>query len=167
MSEINPDIYLKVFDHAPLGLAISDETGAVVTANDTLLRIGGYGRDDLVGKSAADFYYDGPGYRDKVLAMVQANRGVLDRHELRFKRKDGSFFWALMSLRPASADGKRYMIAMIEDVHEMKHAEDENLRHTKELERMTQMMVGREMKMVDLKKRVQELESQLAAKKKK
>jgi PAS domain S-box-containing protein len=163
MPDINPEIYSQIFAHAPIGIAVSDESGAVVTANETLLKIGGYRREDLSGKAAADFYYDGAVDREKVLKLAQANRGILDRYELRFKRKDGSFFWAQMSLRPAMAGDKRYMIAMIEDIDTAKRSKEENERSNEELARMAQMLVGRETKMVELKKRVAELEGELKA----
>jgi PAS domain S-box-containing protein len=161
MPDINPEIYSQIFLHAPIGIAVSDESGAVVTANETLLKIGGYRREDLSGKAAVDFYYDGAVDRERVLKLAQANRGILDRCELRFKRKDGSFFWALMSLRPTAIGDKRYMIAMIEDVDDAKRAKEESERSNEELARMAQMLVGRETRMVELKKRVATLEDDI------
>ncbi len=109
------ELYARWFDAAPIGFAISDEQGRVVDANMYLLEIGGYSREDLIGKMASDFYAKGPLQRREILDRF-ARQGRLDNYEVPFRKKDGMTFPARMSLRPCVAAGRRYIIAMIKDI---------------------------------------------------
>lgn len=115
MFQIPPELYHQIFTSTPVGLAVSDEQGYIVTANDYLLRVGGYTMDDLRGKMASDLYEGGAVQRREITDKVM-RQGQLDDFELRFKKKDGSLFKASMSLRMAVTDGRRYMIAMIREL---------------------------------------------------
>lgn len=160
MPEELSDLYRQIFLYAPIGFAISDDTGKVVDANEAQLRLGGYAREDLIGKTAAYFYSGGPEERERVVAEMR-KRGHLDRHELQFKKKDGSLFWAHMTLRPFMHDGRRFIIAMIEDITELKNARDERKRQETEMREVMKSLIGREHRMIELKDRIAELEGRL------
>ena len=56
----------------------------------------------------------------------------------------------------------RYADGIIEDVTSRKRTEGELLRRTKELEEMNNILVGRELKMVELKEENKELKKQMS-----
>lgn len=110
--KIPDSIYREAFWNAPIGLAMSDGRGYVVDANDYLLGLGGWEREELKGMMATDFYVDGAKVRHDVLDAMR-NLGKLEDHEVRFRRKDGSTFMSSMSVRPIVIDGEHYVIAAI------------------------------------------------------
>lgn len=152
-------IYREFFLSAPIGCGISDESGKLIDFNDAMLRYSGWSRPEIERmRDVSELYYDGPAERDRLLRIAR-ERGRLERVEVRFRKKDGGGFWTLMSLRPVEIEGKRYWLAVIEDVTERKRAEAERGQYVNELERITRMMVDRERKMVELKDRISRLEN--------
>jgi PAS domain S-box-containing protein len=88
-----------------------------------MLRPGGYQREDLPETTnMADLYYD-PDDRKRVIEIA-SRQGFLDDFEVQFKRKDGTSYDALLSLRPVVMHGKRCWYAMVQDVTARKAAED-------------------------------------------
>ena len=52
-------------------------------------------------------------------------------------------------------------LGIARDITARKKAEEETMQQNKELERFNELSVGREMKMVELKRRIRELEARL------
>jgi PAS domain S-box-containing protein len=116
-------LYHVLFETAPVGLGIADMQGNLITFNNAVLEAGGYDRKDIAQmKNVSAFYYDVKD-REKVLEIF-LKQGFLHQHPVRFKRKDGSPYAALLSLRPATYAGNACIQAMVEDVEERKMAED-------------------------------------------
>ncbi|MCD4718044.1 MAG: PAS domain S-box protein, partial [Desulfobacterales bacterium] len=115
--------YRNLFENAPLGLGIGDEYGNIIDFNDAMLRPGGYTREGIagIGNMAGIFY--APDERNRIFAMAR-RQGFIDQAEVRFKRKDGTPYDALLSLRLIQFKGKPCWQAMIQDITERKRAED-------------------------------------------
>jgi PAS domain S-box-containing protein len=158
LSTVPPGIYYEFFASAPVGCGISDEHGVLIDFNDAMRAYGGWGREDVMALgSVTALYYDGPPERDRLLGIARA-KGMLVREEVRFKKKDGGFFWAAMSLRPVRLDAKNYWLAVVEDITPAKEAQAEILRQMEELRTLTKLITDREKKMIELKERIRELE---------
>ena len=115
--------YRNLFENAPLGLGIGDEHGNIIDFNDAMLSPGGYTREDIARiKNIAEIFYI-PGERNKIFATAR-RQGFVEQVEVRFKRKDGTPYDALLSLRPIQFKGERCWQAMIHDITERKRAED-------------------------------------------
>jgi two-component system cell cycle sensor histidine kinase/response regulator CckA len=114
--------FRTLFENCPIGLGMADERGNLIAYNDAMLRPGGYTREDIqrIGNVAA--LYASAEDREAALALAR-RQGFLDRHEVRFKRKDGSHYLARLSLRPIGVHGERGWQAMVEDVTELKRLE--------------------------------------------
>ncbi len=125
--------YRLLFENAPIGLGISDEDGFLLDFNNAMLEPGNYSREEVeeIGKVTA--LYANPGTREAVLALAK-EQGYLQRHEVQFRRKDGSFYDALLSLSPIQTNGKRLWQAMVEDITERKAYERRLLLQAKVLE---------------------------------
>ncbi|MGH7454027.1 MAG: PAS domain-containing protein, partial [bacterium] len=119
----NEALYHALFETVPVGLGIADLDGKLLAYNEAMLKPGGYTRADIeqIG-NVARLYYD-PEDRKISLALAR-QQGYLDRHEVRFKRKDGSSYHTLLSLRPILIKGKRCWQAVVEDITERKRAEE-------------------------------------------
>lgn len=115
-------LYRALFDNVPVGLGLADMNGNLIAFNDFMLTPGGYTREDIQQiRNVAQLYYD-PSDRDAALALAKS-QGFLDRYEVRFRRKDGGYYWALMSLKLISIKGQRCWQSMCEDITERKRAE--------------------------------------------
>ncbi|MGH7595048.1 MAG: PAS domain S-box protein [bacterium] len=119
----NEALYHALFETVPVGLGIADLEGKLLAYNEAMLKPGEYTRADIeqIG-NVARLYYD-PEDRNISLALAR-QQGYLDRHEVRFKRKDGSPYHTLLSLRPILIKGKRCWQAVVEDITERKRAEE-------------------------------------------
>lgn len=151
-------LYREFFAEAPVGCGISDARGTLIDFNDAMRAYGGWGREEVLALgSVTALYYDGPAERDRLLGIARTD-GKLVRERVRFKKKDGGFFWAAMSLRPVRVEGQDYWLAVVEDVTATVQAETDRARQMEELERMNKALVDREHRMIELKEKLRKYE---------
>lgn len=133
-------LYRALFDNVPVGLGLADMQGNLIAYNDFMLIPGGWTREDIdrIGNVAA-LYYD-PAERTAALELAR-KQGFLDRFEVRFRRKDGGFYPALMSLKQIVIQGRPCWQSMCEDITDRKRAEEhvhalsQRILHVQEAER--------------------------------
>jgi diguanylate cyclase (GGDEF)-like protein/PAS domain S-box-containing protein len=119
--------YRVIFDNAVTGIFAVNVAGRVVSANAALVRILGYdSRDDLmsgISSVARDVYVE-PGARRRFRETL-LGRGVVERFETQWRRKDGTLIWVSMSGRLVDKEtgGAFSHIGMVEDITERKRAE--------------------------------------------
>jgi PAS domain S-box-containing protein len=72
----------------------------IIFANDSFLRLTGYKRDEVLGQSFN--FLMAQGADPKALALIDAAFEACDDHssEIRYRRKDGSEFWAALFISP-------------------------------------------------------------------
>lgn len=81
---------------------------------------------------------------------------------LRFRKKDSEFFWGDLSINQfIDSEGITLFICILRDITYKKQIEDELKKRVYELENINRLMVGRELKMIELKKEVNSLCKQL------
>ncbi len=81
---------------------------------------------------------------------------------LRFLKSDKNVFWGELSLKSfTDSENHNLFICVIRDITFKKQIEDELKKRVYELEKFNQLMLGRELKMIDLKKEVNSLCKQL------
>ncbi|NIM50917.1 MAG: PAS domain S-box protein [Gemmatimonadales bacterium] len=119
--------YRSLFESAPIGLGVADVEGNLLAFNDSMLEPGGYTREDIAAIGNVAQLYADPREREEVLAIAR-EQGFVRQHEVRFKRKDGTSYDALLSLTGVSVDGAPGWQAMVEDVTERKRAQEVLLR---------------------------------------
>jgi PAS domain S-box-containing protein len=107
--------------------------GRVIDANNALLEMSGYSRDEVVGKNALDFVV--PEQRKKTAAQIQAAliNGAAPQFEVAFRRKNGSTRTLLLPPKQLvlEEEGQRSILVMGVDITERKRAE-EKLRQSEE-----------------------------------
>ncbi|MGE5073324.1 MAG: GAF domain-containing protein [Anaerolineae bacterium] len=115
--------YKLLFEAAPVGIALTDTSGHLLEFNDAILEPGGYSRADARQiNNLADLYVD-PAERETALALFR-EQGYLSKYPARFKRKDGSAYDALLSLRKLEINGRVRVQALVEDITQQRAAED-------------------------------------------
>ncbi len=115
--------YRILFENAPMGMGLADAEGNLITFNDAMLKPGGYTREDIEAiKNVAALYHD-PRQREEALKIFR-QQGFLKQYPVKFKRKDGSPYDALLSLTPLQIGGEPFVQAIVEDATEKKKAEE-------------------------------------------
>lgn len=110
--------YRTLVDAAFEGIAIS-ENGVILDANDQLLRMFGYTREEFVGRSIPEFV--APESRDIVRDSIKKGRAEVYQHFL--LRKDGSRFPAEAQARVVEQGGRSLRLTAIRDVTARMEAE--------------------------------------------
>lgn len=114
--------YRTLFENVPIGIGVSDFKGKLITFNDAMLIPGGYSRDEIVSiESVENLYYD-VADRQRVISLIK-EKGFVHQFPIKFKRKDGSPYDALLTLSIIHFKNQPMMQALVEDITERKKAE--------------------------------------------
>src|SRR5882672_2056844 len=138
------ELLRTVFERAPLGMGIIDLAGNLVRVNPAFARLIGYTETELQGKTVADVTHDDddPHLKARIDELLAGKRQhfVIDK---RYRRKDGELIWVLntVALLRGPAEEPRYMIALIQDITERKHAGDALRRSAAELQALSRRLV--------------------------
>lgn len=151
----------------PMGMIEWDKDFRVTSWNPAAEKIFGYLKDEAMGKHARFIIPDEyKGQVDKVwrqLISGGANQSINGN-----VTKDGRMITCEWHNAPLiSQDGKIFgVVSMILDITANKKVEDKLNSQIIEIEKANQLMVGRELRMIELKKTIKELESKLVDHKK-
>ena len=122
-------LYRSTFDAAPVGIVHLGLDGQWLRVNQRLCDLLGYSREELqrIGVQELIQSEEGAGEAKSFRRMAA---GTLNRHvvdEKRYRRQDGSFVWARVNMSVhRDAEGQpQHFISVIEDITEMKRAEQE------------------------------------------
>jgi len=124
----NEERYRSLVENIPLGMFRSSlaDNGRILQANRALADL--YGCDtveELYGIKVQDLYYD-PREREGIL-MEFAEKGRLEKRELRLRRKDGAVRWVRITAvaHRNSSGAIDWIDGMMEDFTEVRKAEEE------------------------------------------
>ena len=114
-------LYRTLFEYAPDGIVIADPESYYIDANESICRMLGYTRDELIGLHASDIV--APSEIEHIGSALSAIKAQSDYYrEWQFRRKDGSIFAAevIATMMP---DGN--LMGMIRDITQRKRVEQE------------------------------------------
>jgi PAS domain S-box-containing protein len=136
--------YREIFNATSESILVHDaETIEILDANSASVRMFGHNRQDLFGKTP-DFItaHDHPISDELKQEMVKRafDEGV-HVFEWRLRHKDGTEFWAEVTLRAAKIGGAMRLLAVLRDVDARKRME-ERLRQSEKLEAVGQLAGG-------------------------
>ena len=111
-----------MFETIPVPIAITDaEDGRFLLVNTPLEQITGLPVRQLLLRRGADFYADKDDLRD--VDRIIKRDGTVAPRETRFRRADGSEYWALMSARMFMHEGRPAVLTVLNDLSERKAIE--------------------------------------------
>ncbi len=115
-------------EKAPVGILITDvRTGAIIEANEAIIRILGYASREAIMQVNAQDLYPQSGDREKLLASL--SNGQVAAWQSPFHRQDGTEFWARCSaVMQFDTAGNAQVATVCEDITEARAAEEELLR---------------------------------------
>ena len=117
--------FSKAFRASPAAISISTLLdGRYVDANETLLQVFGYCREELVGQTAADLrVWVNVEDRTRMVQMLSEHRPVRDMRS-QFRTKSGKVFDVLVSAERIELEGHQCLLAITQDITERRRAEE-------------------------------------------
>jgi PAS domain S-box-containing protein len=116
------DELAAAFDHAPVGMAITDERATLLRVNAAMARILGYTAKELIGKSVVDLTYPDD-LTDSVASNERIARGEIASFTLekRYLHKSGRAVWARVFVSTLKGDPRRHLLHVV-DISEEKQS---------------------------------------------
>lgn len=155
---------LAIFNSVRDGIAIIDKTGKIIFINKSLVGIGGYSEKDLINKRLAVLKMFTPISLAKILSVFaqrMAGREI-PLYTVEAKTRDGEK--KLIEIQGSILKIKNKSIgdvAILRDVTDREKSEGELKKKNEELEKFNKLAIGREMRIIELKKKIKELEGKL------
>ena len=117
--------FKTIFDKASDGMFLVDlETRKFLMCNAMCLQTLGYAQEEFLNLEISDIHPkdDLPLVFEQIAKFMKGEEGV--RHDLRFRRKDGSFFFSDLSPSLVTLAGKKFILIVYKDISERKKAEE-------------------------------------------
>ncbi len=117
--------YSAIFDMSPYAIALTKmPERAVVGVNDAFLKLFGFTRAELIGKTSVDLGISDPDSQARVAAELQT-RGYVHDFEATRTLKSGGQRVLSLNLDWVSIGGEKHILTTINDITERKQAEEE------------------------------------------
>jgi PAS domain S-box-containing protein len=155
----NEEKFRIITENAKDSIVMMDDLAKIVLWNKAAETMFGYKASEVLGKELHNIITTSKEHqkKDNLLKFGQTgNSSVLGKSiELPVKRKDGKIFQVELTVSRAKLNERWYAIGIMRDITKRKETEELNRQHNEELERMNRLMVGREIKMMELKKEIE------------
>ncbi len=128
--------FSKAFGFSPDAITIGTlDQGLIIDANDSFLKLSGYQRDEVLGKTVAELnLWSNISDRQWLIEQIHQQRQIRN-HEFEFRSKSGQSILALVSVELIALRGEPHILLVARDVTEKKRA-DERLRLANERDRL-------------------------------
>jgi PAS domain S-box-containing protein len=128
-------LYENIFRLSPEVIVVTSEvTGRYLAASDSHERITGYRADEVIGHHVDEFIiWESDDDRRRILKLLY-EQGAVHNEEMRFHRRSGEFYTALLSMARVEVGGEWCVVSVVTDITERKRAEEEVRRLNAELE---------------------------------
>ncbi|MBK1988182.1 PAS domain S-box protein [Sphaerospermopsis aphanizomenoides BCCUSP55] len=115
----------RILDTATEGVWLIDEEGKTSFVNEQMARMLGYAVDEMLGKSFLEFMAQ----EQQALAtqlLARRKQGIKEQHDFKFRHRDGTQMWAIVSASPIFDDHGQYFgaLGMVTDITARKQAEE-------------------------------------------
>lgn len=122
-----------ILEDSPVGVALSRQDGSILFLNRRLAEMHGLDHAAFAARPAHDFY-DDPNDRARLVAAARAGQPLRDA-EVRFRRGDGSRYWALVTMVETRHEDETVLLTWLYDISARKAAEEAQRAATEQAER--------------------------------
>ena len=115
--------YRRIVDTAHEGIWVVDDAGTILFVNSRMAEMLGYSVAEMIGRPTGDFREEES--TDQAVDRLQRRRaGITEQFDHRFRRKDGSELWGIVSTTPVWAEDGSVggALGMVTDITERKRA---------------------------------------------
>jgi PAS domain S-box-containing protein len=112
----------------------STPTEGLIYANDAFTKLFGYDESELFSVSLTDFYADAH-KREEILERLLRGEAI-NNEEVLLRKKDGTLFWALMSVIAHTDEDKVYFDGAIRDITHVKEIQNQLETQNEELKKI-------------------------------
>lgn len=156
----------KLFDLIQEHLVITDVDGKILYANTAVLKKTGFSQEEIIGQNPGKLW-GGQMPKEFYVEMWDTikNKKMPWSGEIKNVTKDGKEIWVNLQINPVLDDDGDilFFVALEPDITERKKMA-ENLKNKSEfLDKMSRLMVDRELKMTTLKEEADTLKEQLVS----
>lgn len=116
--------FSKAFHSSPSAMTITKFLeGRLIEVNDSFLRIGGYQREDVIGRTTTELnIWVNLEDRTRTIQTLQ-EKGVIRNQESLFRKQSGELFAGLFSAEIINIGGEPCLLSVVQDITELKQAE--------------------------------------------
>ncbi|MGB3203913.1 MAG: response regulator [Crinalium sp.] len=139
--------YHQIIETASEGIWIIDADNNTSFVNNKMTEMLGYSAAEMQGKLLFTFM------DEEGLAIAQNNiarhqQGIQEQHDFKFRRKDGSDLWVMVSSNPVFDRSGKYTgaLGMISDITERKQAEEDLRESVASLRALSELMAAQDLK---------------------
>lgn len=153
--------FRSAVENSPIPTMMYAEDGTVLSISRAWCQITGYSKEELSTLNAwTDRAYGkkGPAAVERINRLFDLDESI-NEGDISIRIKNGNLHIWDFSTAPLGTlpDGQRLLITMARDVTQQRADEQQLKKHNKELEYFNKLSVGREMRMIELKKEVNAL----------
>ncbi|HEY3363201.1 MAG TPA: PAS domain S-box protein [Methanosarcina sp.] len=144
--------YRSIVETANEGIWITDLEAVTTFVNRRMAEMFGYTTEEMIGKSACDFVNKDNGESSLTRIKSQQKSIKENEYEMKFRRKDGSIVWSLVSSTPLfDTQGKHIgNMSMHSDITQCKKAEEKLKKTSEELEKRNQETINERQRLYNL-----------------
>jgi PAS domain S-box-containing protein len=134
--------FAQAFRSSPMPMSLSTlEQGTFVDMNESMLRLLGYQREEMLGRSSLELgVWPEPEERLRLLQKVQETKAVRD-FSCRLRAKNGDVRDVLLSVERLNFVGEEVILVIVHDMTERLNLEAQ-LRHAQKMEAVGQLAAG-------------------------
>lgn len=156
---VKENLARQLFDHFPEALMLIDSDGTITDVNETCNAWIGYGADELVGLHVSKIPFLTKKGKLKALAQFTKRIGgsEVEPYELEVtdRKKNKKLALIRASIIKDKAGKPLIDFVAVTDITQLKANEQEVLSRTEEIRKLNKLMMGRELKMYELKAAIQ------------
>lgn len=154
--------YRTLLENLPQKVFLKDKDSVYVSCNENYARDLKIKADDIVGKTDYEFFPKELAEKYRADDKKIMESGGTEDIEERYIQHGKEVFVHTVKTPVKNQEGNVVgILGIFWDISEQKRAEEELKARNEELERMNRLMIGRELRMVELKKEIKELKEKL------
>jgi PAS domain S-box-containing protein len=148
--------FRSLFEESRDVIYISSSEGELIDINKAGEKLFGYTKEEMLAISGEQLYVNKDD-RKRFLQQIK-EQGFVEEFEVPLKKKDGTVIHCLVTtIKRKTAEGKEQLQGIIHDISKRKKVEEALRNKILDLDRANKLMVGRELRMIELKNEVNQL----------